>query len=118
MGRIPTKEGYRNPEKKVERSIQEIANRERGWSRGESERDRYTARQPYTRVNREGKNLRGDIDEERVTGTQRQKDRDPEPKAKGRKPESTQRQKRKERQGLEKEVENDRKKEWWWWWWW
>lgn len=83
MGRIPTKEGYRNPEKKVERSIQEIANRERGWSRGERERDRYTARQPYTRVNREGENLRGDIDEERVTGTQRQKDRDPEPKVKG-----------------------------------
>lgn len=43
MGRIPTKEGYRNPEKKVERSIQEIANRE---GDGIGERVRETDTQP------------------------------------------------------------------------
>lgn len=43
MGKNTMKERYRNPEKEVERCIQEKANRER-------ETDRETARQPYTRV--------------------------------------------------------------------
>lgn len=77
MGRNPTKERQRNPQKKVERSILEIANRERemGQEReGEGERLRQSQ---VARVNGGVKDLRYYTDEERG------KDRDPEPKVKG-----------------------------------